>query len=157
MKRALSLFAAAWLASACNQAPPSMPTVVPNATFSPPSVAPSLVGATRINVGETVTARVEVDSPRCFPEWDYAARCRVFKLTAEAVGTLMMTLAWTHVSGEWDPDLLFVNAAGGWTWMGDGTTPRTVFMSVDRGTTYHIVVMSYTFRGQEFALSTAVR
>ena len=159
MTRRLILAAAASLASACHQGSVPTPPTGPSVLLPPvrPAPAPWIASATTIATGETVEDRVEMDAPHCFPEWDTAGRCRAFKLTLEADGRLVVTVRWTPVKGEWDPDWFFVGPNGVWDWTGDDGSPRAAIFSVQRGATYHILVMSYLPTAQAFSLSTEMQ
>src|SRR5262245_6516521 len=108
MKRLMLLATTVLLVSACHERTiSSLPTgpTPPSPAVVRPDVYPSVADATPIAPGQSVTARIELDAPHCFPNWDSLGRCRAFRLAATADGRLAVTLAWTPVKGEWDPDL----------------------------------------------------
>jgi len=157
MKRWIGVVTAALGLSACQGAPPMAPTAP-----APPPIVPVvqgqlIVAPTSIAVGESVVARVEMDAPRCFPNWDSLGRCRQFELSANATGTLAVTMTWSAVRGEWDPELFLADADGFWLWAGERGSPRTATISVDRNRTYYLIVMSYLPAVQEIELSTELR
>src|SRR5262245_12509544 len=160
MRRLTLLATTVLLVSACHERTISSLPTGPTPSLPPavrPDVYPAVPNATPIAPGESITARVDLDAPHCFPNWDSAGRCRAFRLVATADGSLAMTLTWTAVKGEWDPDLFFVTPDARWDWGGDGGSPRTFTVPVRSGLTYHIVVMSYLPVAQEFVLSTELR
>ena len=160
MKRLTLLATTVLLVCACHERTISSLPTGPTTPLPPvvrSDVYPSVADATPIPPGESITARVEMDAPHCFPNWDSLGRCRAFRLAATADGPLAVTLTWTTVKGEWDPDLFLVRPDAGWDWGGEGGSPRTFTVPVRSGLTYHIVVMSYLPAAQEFVLSTELR
>ena len=158
MKRIATLLCVTLLTTACQE---HLPAVIPTIPSPVPTPAPNTkqggprsIPGIGISVGQSVNARIDVDAPQGFENWDATARCRQFDLTVPSSGNLTVQLTWAPVSGVWDPDLLFVRPNGDWEWLGDAPTPRSRTISVDGIGIYRIVVLSYLFVAQDVTMST---
>ena len=139
------------LLAACTESNPNRPTPAAPPVPAPapaPAPAPSQTTFrepyTEIALGETVTALVSADDPRCggWPEWP----CKFFRVTPPHDGTLDVELK--NVGGNLD---LSVEDREGREWW------YPISVRVSAGRTYQITIWEYEFPGLEFHLRTSMR
>jgi hypothetical protein len=162
MKRLVGVLCTTFLALGCQtglrSSFPTTPTTVSNPAPGPqPNPSPSPIAGTTITPGQSITDKIAIEAPHCFEQWDATARCRQFDLATPSVGILTARLIWTRLPDEWDPELFLVRPDGRRVWAPDGPAPKSATISVEAGTIYRIVILSYRSSAQHFKLSTELQ
>ena len=135
------------------------PTPQPPAPRPPaanPGPGPTLLsGLAPISPGQLVETSVTPTDPACFVNWDATGRCRQFDITAARDGILDLWLGWSDPSPASIMTLFVVQPDGTWIASPDNTLDAYLNVSAAAGSTYHLVVMSYT-APQDFQLMAAL-
>ena len=140
---------------------PTAPTVTtqppppPAPPVANPGPGPTLGSALALSPGQLVEASIAPTDPACFVNWDATGRCRQFDITAARDGVLDLWLGWSDPLPASIMTLFVVRPDGSWFSSPDSVLDVYTTVSVSAGSTYHLVVMSYS-APQDFQLMAAL-
>ena len=159
MKRVVACLGFALAVAACNSTSPALPTApadtqpsvfvprgtgplpIPGTALAPDGRWPCESGDGDLCVeGATITT----NDPACFVDWDASGLCKQYDLLAREDLQLRVAMRWAGPSrGMYDPDVFLVAPDGRWEYAPEAWPEKHVSLTVMRGQTIRIVVLSY--------------
>lgn len=159
MKRVVAYIGFALAVAACDSTAPALPIAAADTQRSgraPRGSGPLPITGTAISPdgrwpcesgdGDLCVegATITTNDPACFADWDASGLCKQYDLVAREDLRLLVAMRWAGPSrGMYDPDVFLVASDGRWEYALEAWPEKHVSLTVMRGQTIRIVVLSY--------------